>query len=215
MSMSGRTQVALGAAAVVSLALSTVLVLLAVDVSRLSTALDSGDARYRWAPRDATLWQADDLVPGAVGARLLGIEDDRAFREAIRSLRTARLKDPIVSDPSVEIRRNEAQARLEEIVAGDSDSWRRSRAAGLLGVLGLARFVYEAEGRDALLSATVASLRLALELDPDNDEAKTNLEVAYQRGRALELSEGSAGQNPSPGGSGSKGAGAGDAGSGY
>jgi hypothetical protein len=213
--MSGRTQIAVGAAAVVCLALSTVLVLLAVDVSRWGTALDSGDARYRWAPRAATLWQADDLVPGGAGARLLGIEDDRAFREAIRSLRTARLQDPIVSDPTVAIRRNEAQARLEAIVAGDRDSSRRSRAAGLLGVLGLARFVYEAEGREVLLSATVASLRLALELDPDNDEAKTNLEVAYQRGRALALSEGSAGQNPSPGGSGSKGAGAGDAGSGY
>lgn len=215
MSTRGRTQIAVGAAAVGCLALAAILVLLAVDVSRWHTALGSGDARYRWAPREAALWQADELVPGAAARRLLGIDDDRAFREAVRALRTARLQDPVVSDATVAIRRNEAQARLEAIVTAEGDAARRSRAAGLLGVLGLARFVYEAEDRDALLAATVASLRLAIELDPDNDEAKTNLELAYQRGRGLELSEGSAGQNPSPGGSGSRGAGAGDAGSGY
>jgi len=61
----------------------------------------------------------------------------------------------------------------------------------------------------------VATLQLAVALDPSNDDAKYNLEYALQRSRGIQLTEGAGGQNPSPGGSGSTGAGAGDAGSGY
>ena len=92
---------------------------------------------------------------------------------------------------------------------------RRRETAGRLGVLGLARSVYETEGRAELLSATVANLQLAIALDPTNDEAKFNLELAHQRSQGLELTEASAGQNPAPGGEGSKGAGAGQPGTGY
>ncbi len=74
-------------------------------------------------------------------------------------------------------------------------------------MLGLARFVYETQDREALLSGTISNLALAIELDPSNAEPKFNLELAYQRGRGLELSEAAAGSNPSPGGSGSQGAG--------
>lgn len=212
---SARSLLALGAAALGCLAIASVLVLLAVDVTRWDAALASGDTRYRWAPANGSLWRAGELVPAGVGRRLLGVDDDRDFREAIRALRVSRLQDPVVSDPELAIRRNEAQARLEAIVTSDADPARRSRAAGLLGVLGLSRFMYESEGRDALLSATVSSLRLAIALDASNDEAKYNLELAYQRGRGLELTEGSAGANPAPGGSGAKGAGGGQPGSGY
>ena len=82
-------------------------------------------------------------------------------------------------------------------------------------LIGLARSVYQTEEREALLSATISNLKLALDLDPTNAEPKYNLELAYQQGRGLQLSEASAGQNPSPGGSGSQGAGAGEPGSGY
>ena len=82
-------------------------------------------------------------------------------------------------------------------------------------MLGLARLISETQDRVALLSATVANLQLAIALDPSNDDAKHNLELALQRSRGIQLTEGAGGQNPSPGGSGSSGAGAGDPGSGY
>jgi hypothetical protein len=211
--LAGRIALALGALA--CFAVATTLVLLAIDVTKWNTALDSGDVRYRSSPADEQLWEADERVPLAIARDTLGIEDDLAFREALRAMREARLDDPVVSDPELAIRRNEAQARLEAIVAADPDDARRSRAAGLLGVLGLARSVYETQEREALLSATIANLRLAIELDPGNDEAKYNLELAHQRSRGLELTEAAAGQNPAPGGTGSKGAGAGEPGSGY
>lgn len=208
-------RIALAAGALACVALAVTLTLLAIDASRWDAAFTSGDVRFRGTPADERLWRPDELVPFDAGRKALAVQDDIDFRKAVRALREAELEDPVISDPEVAIRRNEAQARLEAIVTRDTDDSRRSRAAGLLGVLGLARFVYETEEREALLSATVSNLTRAIALDPGNDEAKYNLELAYQRGRGLELTEASAGSNAAPGGLGSKGAGAGQPGSGY
>jgi hypothetical protein len=210
-------RVALATGAALCLFLSAVLVLAATDIVRWERALRAGDVSYRASAGDDTLWEEDALLPVDVARRLLAVDDDIAFRKALRSLRLARLDEPVVSvsDPEVAISRNDAQARLEAVVAGDGDRARRSRAAGLLGVLGLARFITETQERDVLLSSTVASLRLAIALDPSNDEAKHNLELAFQRGRGYQLTEGSGGANPTPGGSGARGAGTGEPGTGY
>ncbi len=207
----------LGAAAVLSLALAVLFVLTAVDIARWDRAFRSGDIRYRTTPDDARLWTIDELGPPGLAGRILAVEDDVAFRRAIRALRDAHLENrsSFISDPRVAISRNEAQARLETFVANDDDRTRRSRAAGLLGVLGLARFLTETEERESLLSSTVLNFRRAIDLNPSNDEAKVNLELAYQRGRGVEINESSSGESPTPGGSGSRGAGSGQAGSGY
>jgi hypothetical protein len=210
-----RIVMAVGAA--VCLVLSLVLVLAAADVVGWERTIRAGDVSYRASSGADTLWERNALLPVDVASRLLAVDDDVALRKALRSLRLAHLDDPIVSvsDPEVAISRNEAQIRLEAFVAGDNDAARRSRAAGLLGVLGLARFITETQEREVLLSSTVASLRLAIALDPSNDEAKHNLELAFQSGRGYQLTEGSGGANPTPGGSGAKGAGTGEPGSGY
>ena len=209
------THAALFVGALACLALAAGLGLLAADVVRWRDALPAGDIRYQVSPEDADLWQSSTIVPLGVAKGVLGVDDDVAFRRAVRALRLSRLEDATVSDPDLALRRNEAQARLEAIASADGDPSRRSRAANLLGALGLARLVSETQERTALLQATIASLQLAIALDPSNDEAKFNLELAYQRGRGIQLTEGAGGPNPSPGGSGAKGAGAGEAGSGY
>lgn len=208
-------RVAPAVGALVCLGLAVGLALLAADVARERNSLVAGDVRYRVAPEDPELWSAETRVPFPAAADLLGIGDDLAFRRALRAMAAARLDDPVVSDPALAISRNEAQARLEAVVTGGGDRVTRSRAAGLLGVLGLSRFVSEAEGRGPLLSGTIASLQLAIGIDPENGEAKYNLESALQRSGGLELTEGQAGTDPAPGGSGAKGAGASEPGSGY
>jgi hypothetical protein len=205
----------LGAGAFLCLLIAAALVALAVDVARWHDAMRAGDVRYAGSTEATRLWTADSLLPFDPARGLLGLDDDIDLREAVRALRLARLDDPVVSDPDLALRRNEAQARLEAILATGKDEATRSRAASLLGALGIARSVYETQEREALLSGTISNLKLAIDLDPSNAEPKYNLELAYQRGRGLQLSEASAGQNPSPGGSGSQGAGAGEAGSGY
>lgn len=208
---------ALGVAAAVCLLLALGLGLLALDVSRSRDALSSGDVEFRIAPATPGLWQATELVPFALAVSLLGTRDDIEVRRAIRAVRLARLDDSSVSvsDPQVALLRNDAQARLDALVAGNGDPREKSRAAGLLGVIGLSRLVSETQDRVALLSETVANLQLAIALDPGNNDAKYNLELVLQRSRGIQLAEGAGGQNPSPGGTGSSGAGAGDPGSGY
>jgi len=206
-----------GAAAVLCLVVAVGLALLARDVSASSAAISEGDVEYRVAPERTNLWRTSTLIPFHLATSLTGTEDDVELRRAVRAMRLARLDDPTasLSDPRVALLRNDAEARLDAIVANSKDRKQRSRAAGLLGVLGLARLVSETQDRVALLSATVSNLQLAVALDPNNNEAKYNLELALQRSRGIQLTEGAGGQNPSPGGSGSTGAGAGDAGSGY
>jgi hypothetical protein len=209
------TRAGLGVGALVCLVVSVVLVLFAADVVRWREAMQAGDVRYGASTAETRLWRADAMLPFDPARELLGVDDDIDVREAIRALRLARLEDPVISDPELAVKRNEAQARLEALVAAAPDDATRSRAASLLGALGLARFVYETQEREALLSSTVSNLKLAVDLDPTNDEPKYNLELAYQRGRGIQLSEAAAGTNPSPGGQGSQGAGAGEPGTGY
>jgi hypothetical protein len=210
-------RVAIGAAAVVCLALALGLALLALDVARSEDALASGDVQYRITPETPGLWTPSTIVPFGAAESLLGTSDELEMRRAIRAVRVARLDDPTVSvsDPQIALLRNAALARLDALVAGDGSDQEKSRAAGLLGVVGLSRLGTEIQDRVALLSATVANLQLAIALDPSNDEAKYNLELVLQRARGTQLTEGAGGQNPSPGGTGSSGAGAGDPGTGY
>ena len=210
-------RLALGVGAILCLVFALALGLLALDIARSRDALAHGDVQYRISPERLGLWSASTIVPSDPAVSLIGTEDDVELRRAVRSVRLARLDDPTVSvsDPEVALLRNDAQARLDALVAGDADAKTKSRAAGLLGVIGLSRLGSETQDRVALLSATLANLQLAIALDPSNDEAKYNLELALQRSRGVQLTEGAGGQNPSPGGSGSSGAGAGDPGSGY
>ena len=207
----------LGVGAVMCLVLALALGMLALDVARTRDALAQGDVRYLVAPERTNLWRAETLIPSDPAVGLIGVDDDIELRRGVRAVLLARLADPAVSisDPAIALLRNAAQAQLDYIVASDASAEDKSRAAGLLGVIGLARLEQETQDRVAALSATVANLQLAIELDPSNDDAKYNLELALQRARGTQLTEGAGGQNPSPGGAGSSGAGAGDPGSGY
>ena len=203
------------AGAVASLALASVLFLLAVDIGRWNDAMATDDVRYRAEPERAGLWRPETVLPYAAAERVLGVRDDVAFREAVRALRLGRLDLGITSDPELALHRGEARARLQQIAGEDGDRRRRSRAINLIGVIGFASSLTEARDQAAFIADAAAAFQTAIELDPDNREAKANLELALQRGRALQPTEAGGGPNPSPGGSGAKGAGAGDPGSGY
>ena len=157
---------------------------------------------------------AQTLPKGAAGA-ILGVRDDVRFREALRMFRLSRLDEGATSDPRLALARSDARARLQEIAGGNSDRRLRSRAMGLLGVLSFVGALSDARDQAVHLQDAVATYQSAIDLDPTNDEAKANLELALQRGRGVQPSESGGGANPSPGGSGAKGAGAGEPGSGY
>jgi hypothetical protein len=208
-----RAALLVGAAA--SLALAVALTFLAVDVSRWPGALKSGDARYRVAPSERDLWALDELTPRRLARDLLGIDDDLAYRRAVRALRLGRVEGHAVTDPRLALLRSDAQARLAKIVEADGDGGRRSAAANLLGVHALVSLVAEERDRATLQAVAVSSFKKAIALDPSNEDAKYNLELSLQRGQQLRIGEPAGGGNPSPGGRGTRGAGTGDPGSGY
>lgn len=202
-------------AAVACFALAALGGLLAADVARWPDAFLTGDVRYRVAPEEEGLWRPDQRVPGGLAKRLLAVDDDLELRYALRALRLGRLEQLVVSDPELALRRGEARVRLQAIAAGDQERAIRSRAQGLLGVLSFVSALIEAQERGSHLQEAVRSYEDAIALDPDNAEAKLNLELALQRTRGLEVGEAASGPNPRPGGAGSRGAGAGSSGSGY
>lgn len=206
---------ALIAGALACFAFAAGLALLAADISGWRGALAAGDVGYRVAPERQDLWRPTERVPLDVARETLALEDDVVFRRALRAVRLGQLDEPTVSDPKIALLRNEAQARLEEVLAAGGDPGRRSRAANLLGVLNITRLSTEAQDPAALLASAVASFQEAIALDPANDEPKYNLELAYERGRGMQLEEAASGRNPTPGGRGASGAGAGEPGSGY
>ncbi len=199
----------------VCLALTALLALLAADVSRWSDALRADDARYREAPSVSSLWNPDALLPLPLARIGLGVDDDVAFRRAVRALRLGKLEDTRTSDTKVLLQRAEAQARLEAIVAGGDEPGRRSNALTLLGVLFLATPVTNTADQAAALKAAVTNLQKAIALNPDNSNAKFNLEFALrQRSAGLSL-RGGAAPNPSGSPNTAKGAATGSSGSGY
>jgi len=200
--------------AVACLALAVILTLLATDVARWRHALRVDDTRYQDVPGAGDLWNPAALVPLGAARAMLGVDDDLAFRRAVRAVRLSRLEDTEIPDAKLALQRADAQARLEAIGAGDEDSARRSRAKTLLGVLHLATPVADAEEQAAALKAAVVNLQEAIALDPDNSEAKYNLEFALAQRRGGLSASGGATPNPSGPGS-TRGAATGTPGSGY
>jgi hypothetical protein len=209
-----RRHVLTGAAALACLVVGVGLLLLALDVARASASFRDDDVRYRGTP-ESTLWQPSEAVPGGIARRLLAVDDDILFRRAVRGVRLSHPELPGLSDPAYIASRNEATAWLTDVVQGDDDPARRSRAANLLGTLSFADAISDYENRSKLLTSAAGRFRQAIALDPGNAEAKFNLETALASSRGLDLAESGGGTNPSPGGKGSRGAGAGDPGSGY
>jgi hypothetical protein len=208
-------RVALHAGGLVCLVLAVFLILLAADVLRWRNALQASDVRYRANASAAGLWQIDALVPGDPGRSLLGIDDDLALRKAVRSLELSSLGSRAQFKPQLIVQRADAEARLQTLASGGGDRTQRSRAAELLGVLQLASPTGNPQQRSAFLLKAVANLQKAIQLDPSNDEAKYNLEVALRATHGVQTVQGSPTPNVTTGRPGSRGAAAGGPGGGY
>ena len=139
---------------------------------------------------------------------LLGAGDDRELRELLR--RFAQTRAPGTPAVAALEEHGELEAKLARLVASGDDPARRSLAANLNGIL-----LYEHAGLDPssearFLELSLGSFREAAKLNPDNVDAKVNLELlaALLRERQGQLGGRS-------GSSGDSGAGSSSEGSGY
>jgi hypothetical protein len=156
------------------------LALVAVDVLRAPDQVANDDRRFQTAPaRLAGLWDAS-FLPGDQGERLLGLDDDLLYRE----LAGLYLKvEPGTVDfqgfPELESLRAKVQFELTRLSREDQDHPKRqSRVLTMYGVMTLDGRPLDSREREAMFQKAVSAFRNAIDLDPTNVDAKTNLEAA-------------------------------------
>jgi hypothetical protein len=187
-----------GVGGIACLALATLAVLLARDVWRVEGALRSGDVRSQVTAVPAGAWAADTILPFDLARRLLGVRDDLAFRSTEALART--MTGTPANDTEVQRRLPVKEALI--VGQGDSNGVRASVAANLLGI------IYSTDPSDPSKPSAVKALDqfvLAVELDPNDETAKTNLELFLRQASGDQLrgrKGASAGQVPGHSGAG-------------
>lgn len=173
------------AAIPVALALGVVLLLLAHDVRAWHGTLTR--ATLQTTKHPATPWStsAPTLVPGVSDA-LLSVQRDRRWLAGIQLFsyayeQTENLDNLGASGYELLL---QGEARLTKLTQ-DPDPARASQAYDLLAVL-VFRQAYPGSGVDAgLVSQAVIDLQDAVRLDPHNELAKENLELALRVASAV------------------------------
>jgi hypothetical protein len=198
--------------AVLCVPVAIALALLAVDVLLVPGEVRADDTRFEGAPlRQRTPWEDVGLLPEDVSARLLDIEDDLDYRRTILLYARTDPRRVQITTPEQEALRGQVVVELTLRSRNEPDPERRSQLLNLHGALTMGRFSSDPRERDANLISAVDSFRTAIRLDPDNDDAKINLEFALRAAAPGQLS----GQNPERGAARGERAGAGRAGGGY
>jgi hypothetical protein len=177
--------VTLGGAALAAVA-AVVLIVAAVDVQRLQHRLAEDDVRFATNPVDTHLWQVDALLPGNVAGNVLGTDDDVSYRAVLRAFFLARPRINPFALPRLELARGEAQVKLNDLISVERDKRRLSQEKTLLGALALAVAPrQEPEQRFASFQAAATYFTEAIRLDPQNEDAKYNLEGTLELLRQL------------------------------
>lgn len=204
-----RGRIALAATLVVLAALTAVL---ASDVRAWPRALRSGDARYAVAPA-AARWHASTVLPG-VARSLLATGDDIAARRAIRLFRlTYGVRGSLDTELQTQGVRAQAELALSNL-ARSTDPRIAAQASDLLGVLAFGDLASGGGANPDQADRAVSAFADAVRLNPDDEAAKTNLELVLRLFRATGVRTGAttgAGEH----GQGRHGAGTGVPGSGY
>jgi hypothetical protein len=209
------TRAAVAAGAAVCVVLAAALILLAVDVLRVPGAIAADDTRYEGAPvRQTKLWDSAGFLPWQPAERLLGVGDDLAYRKVLWAARRvpspAQIQGP--NQPVLEARRGQAVIAVAEQANRQADAKRRSQLLNLNGVFIFQRIAtYTEFDHDRLLREAIGNFRSAVRLDPDNADARANLEMAVRAAKGSGLP----GEDPDAGASTGKKAGQGRPGSGY
>jgi hypothetical protein len=164
------------AAGALALLVAVAVALVAEDARRWPARIDAGDVRFAASTQSGDAWSPSDRLPVRLGDDLLGIEDDVAYRRALQLVR--RLRSASASRGTVWVQLlGRAQAALVGLEQRQDDAQGRSATANLLGIVytesGAASGAAGADFRRAALT----SWERAVRLDPQNVDAKFNLEL--------------------------------------
>jgi hypothetical protein len=168
---------------VVSAALCLVLAALAAlaarDAGEWQTAFRSGDVEAAATTRTATpSWSVRELAPFGMARRLLGVDDDLAFRHGVALFRRAQTGIASFDTGLIGTAlRVQAEAGLARAIRADRDRKRAAAAENLLGILVV---VDSTLPGSTPIERAIFQFQDAIHLDPANEDAKKNLELIYQ-----------------------------------
>jgi hypothetical protein len=193
--------------------LAIVLGLFAADVAAWRSTVARDDLRFRALPTHRALWEPSTRLPGDPAAAIVGTDSTIAWRRALQYFWYSRIgSNPDIRMDAPTLRAN-AQDRLLGQLAGAPTSRQRSDAANLLGVL----VVTTPAGNDQdaiaqILKRAANYFQTAIQLNPNNVDAKQNLELVL---RITKPGKGHLGHDARSGYGFGRGQGAGDLGNGY
>ncbi|MCZ7588020.1 MAG: hypothetical protein M5U27_04000 [Gaiella sp.] len=171
-----------GAVAVAALVVAAaLLVAVAADVLRWDRQLRDGDVAYR-AGATAT-WRPDTLLPRGLSATLLGVSDDVDYRRAVDRFWRSEPREPIRVFGDV-TRRSAAERTLGRTFDRDPSAERRSDLAVLRAALMLEEGRNSPTQRQVFVRRAIEFLERAVILDPANETAIYDLELALKLLRA-------------------------------
>ena len=161
--------------AALCLAVAAVALALARDVWLWEKAIRDADRRAQFARTAPASWEAATVLPGDPARRLLGIDDDLAYRRLY--VRAAALA---AAEPSSETasQRSLAEADLARVSRTTTNAVAASAAANLLGVL---FFTDPDDPENSPAERAVGAFQDATLADPANASAKANLELILRQ----------------------------------
>lgn len=209
---SRRTELA-AVGVVLMLGLALLLVALAADLLRWERELERGDASFAsGASIRAAAWEPQTTLPGGVSRALLAVEDDIVYRSALRRFWLSGPREPIREFADV-TRRTGAEREVARAGEVDTNRDRRAQLAIFRGALLLEEARNSPVQREVFVRRAISEFRKAAALDPDNEEALYNLELALRllRRAGSDSGEGQTSRSPLP----APGAGAATSGGGF
>lgn len=192
-------------AALLSGLLGALLIVVALNVVLVSRDVEADDFRFQSGPqRQRDLWKDVGILPSSFTVKRLGIDDDLAYRRSASLF--ARAQAGRAAGPQLEALRGQALLELTRASDADSNPRRRSQLLNFLGVIPLDRRVSEFERRASMLKTAIGVFQGAVRTDPENADAKVNLEIVLRDLNITGLppnapsGEAAGGQRSSPGG---------------
>lgn len=187
-----------GVVVVVALVVAAaLLVALAADVLRWDRQLRDGDAAYAAGTAVAVAWRPDTRLPRGVSASLLGVSDDVAYRDAVARFWQSKPRDPIRVFEDV-TRRSAAERTLGRTFDRDPSARRRSQLAVLRAAMMLEEARNSPTQRQVFVRRAIEFLERAVVLDPSNETAVYDLELALKLLRASGSGVAGSGDTRSP-----------------
>ena len=164
--------------AIALLLVAALLAGLAHQVGAWHDVMRSDDVRFVTAPVDRGLWSAPSGPGAGIAGDALGLSDDVRFRKGERLYVRGHLPATTFAQEKARLAaRGGAAELLEQTMNDDTESWRRARAANLLGIL----LVEDAkEGRElapVLSKQAVRAFSTGTRQGEGADEPRFNLEI--------------------------------------